>query len=131
MPTPGLLLLLMQIEETIALNFDLFSDGELEQLANTSRLIAMTAARTTRRYIRQTGAAHGVTNPSYKSYLAPVAREVVTVCDGITKECEQARYLCAKGALQQKANLEINHDKTRVEEYLKADVPDEVRKGRD
>jgi hypothetical protein len=39
--------------------------------------------------------------------------------DGIMEEAGQARYWYLKGALQQSANLEVDHDKTRVEEYLR------------
>ena len=113
--THGIVLLLMQLEETIALNFNVFSEAELGQLA-----IALTSLRTkaypkTIRFIGR-GQSNQVArrNPEY-SQIAP---EIVRICDGMAQQCSQARYWYLKGALQQNANLEINLDKTRVESYL-------------
>ena len=117
--TPGLIVLLMQIEETVALNFTLFSDTELEHLTTTLQHLRTAAHRRTSRFMRQRGTGRRLANLDYNSSLAPVAAEVVAVCDGIISECKQARYLYLKGALQQNANLEINHDQTRVEDYLR------------
>lgn len=117
-PTPGLIVLLMQMEETIALSFTLFSDTELEHLATALQHLRIACHRRTRRFIRQRGG-RSVANPDYNPSLAPAAAEVVAVCEGIISECKQARYWYIKGALQRNANLEVNHDKTRVEDYLR------------
>jgi hypothetical protein len=61
-----------------------------------------------------------VRNPEYDPRVAPIATQIVEDCGGIIEECRQARYWYLKGALQRNANVEVNHDKSRVEEYLKS-----------
>jgi len=118
--TQGLLLLLMQLGDTISLNFNLFSDQELEQLATVLTNLRTRAHRKTYKFSRPRGAVVNVLNSEYESAVAPVAAEIVAVCAGITEECKQARYWYLKGALQQSANLEINQDRARVEGFLKS-----------
>jgi hypothetical protein len=118
--TRGLILLLMQLEDAIALNFNLFSDAELELLATTLRHLRIATQPKTNKYIWQSGTTgqKRTINPQYNQKIAPIATAVVATCDGIVEECRQARYWYLKGALQQNANLEVNQDKTRVEAYL-------------
>lgn len=59
-------------------------------------------------------------NRNYDPKVAVAAAEVVTVCDGLVAECKQARYWYLKGALQRNANIEVNQDKTRVENELRS-----------
>jgi hypothetical protein len=116
----NLLFLLLQLEETIALNFSVFSDSELEGLATALVVLRTRAHEKSYQYSRPRGvpASARVPNPKYNPALAETAELVATVCDGLIEECQQARFWYLKGALQQKANVEINLDKSRVMEYL-------------
>ena len=119
--TAGLLSVLTRLEETIALNFNLFSDDELEQLATTLRgLRAKAYAKTYQSSRPRREGDPRTPNPEYDAWLAPIAKQIVAACDALVQQCQQARYWYLKGALQQNANLEINLDKTRVEGYLKS-----------
>lgn len=115
----GLLKVLTQLEETIALNFNLFSDDELEQLATTLRDILRRAREKNTKFLVARSGSSQVPNPNYDQRLAAVARQIAYICEGLVEECTQARYFYLKGALQQNANLEVNLDKTAVEGYLK------------
>lgn len=119
--TAGLVLLLMQLEETIALNFNLFSDAELEQLGSALSNLRTRTVRKTERFIGP-ARPHGQPrprNPEYSARVATYAGEIAQICNGIIQQCKQARYWYLKGALQQNANLEVNFDKTRVEGFLR------------
>jgi len=119
--TQGLLLMLRQLEETVALNFNLFSDEELDHLGATLKDMRARAHQKTYQFARlRSGTQPRVLNPEYSIFLAPIATEIVAICDGLVEECKQARYWYLKGALQQNANLEVNQDKTRVDGYLKS-----------
>jgi hypothetical protein len=97
--TLGLTAVLHQLEDTIALNFNLFSDEDLERLTTVLEEVRANAYRKT--YV-SIGARGGPTktNPDYDAKTAPTAKEIVSVCDGVIKECTQARYWYPKGALQ-------------------------------
>ena len=115
---PGLVLLLKQLQDTVALNFNVFSDEQLEELTSVLGGVRVAAERKT---YTSSGIRGGkmTPNPEYDAKAAPVAKEVVAACDCLMEECGQARYWYLKGALQQNANLEINQDKAKVEDYLK------------
>lgn len=112
--TKGLVVMLMQLEDGIALNFNIFSDGELEHLARTVSNLRAIAYPKSYQFGARRGSIQRARNPNFD----PDAREIVAICDGISEECRQARYFYLKGALQQNANLEINRDKRIVEQYL-------------
>jgi hypothetical protein len=109
-PTPGLTLLLMQLEEMIALNFTLFTEKEYEQLpiavANIKKITADLAKKPT----------PSITIDSNTRFH--VVREIPPLCDAIPEECRKARYLYVKGSLLPGMNLEINQDKTKVRTFL-------------
>jgi hypothetical protein len=117
LPTPSLAIMLMEMEEMIAHNFNLFSDTDLvavpKGLANLREIAE-----------RQTYSAQGwrgepvVENPHYKQGYQDIGKDIVTIIDAITEECRKARYFYLKGALQELPNLEIESDKLKVEEYL-------------
>jgi hypothetical protein len=118
MPTVSLVIMMMQIKETVALNWDLFSN---EQLGSIPRWLA-----TLRKIAdRQTHEARGrpggsmVRNPHYIRGYENEADQIVKSIDGIAKECEQARFWYLKGALQRTVNLEVESDKAKVEGFLK------------
>jgi len=113
-PTPGLLLLLMQLEEMISLNFNLFTDEEFKQLPVTFSNI--------QRAIGEMSGKHQPLRPPWTRQgnidLAQFAFAMEQLCEGIIKQCQKARYLYLKGSLLTGVNLEINQDKTSVEGYL-------------
>lgn len=116
-PTYGVVLLLRQLEETIALNFNLFTEKQLEQIPGALSNLRLASDRL--RY-PSSGKRGGVQvkNPHYIPGMEQEATAVVNSIDGIAKECVQAGYWYLKGGLQQIPNLEVNRDKTTVESYL-------------
>jgi hypothetical protein len=117
-PTLGLAIMLMQLEETIALNSTLFSSQELRKIPEWLAPLRETA------YL-QTHSAKGsigkmVPNPHYKSGREKEANQIVESIDGMTAECNQAIFFHLRGALQKTRNLEVESDKSKVEGYLKS-----------
>jgi hypothetical protein len=117
MPSASLAIMLNEIEEVIALNFNLFSDSELEAMPRSLTQLREIAER-------QTYSARGPRggpmkeNPHYKQGHSAVGEEIVKAIDGITEECRKGRYWYLKGALQELPNLEIESDKLKVEGFL-------------
>jgi hypothetical protein len=117
MPAASLVIMLLEIEEMIALNFNLFSDSELAAIPSNLAPLREIAER-------QTYSARGPMgrpmkkNPHYRDGFSAVGNETVTVIDGITEACRKARYWYLKGALQELPNLEIESDKLKVEGFL-------------
>lgn len=117
MPTYPLAIMTVQLEETIALNWDLFSNEELAEIPKWLASLRETADR-------QTYSARGprngpmVENPQYISGRERQANQIVKSIDGITKECQQARFWYLKGMLQRTVNLEVESDKAKVEGFL-------------
>jgi hypothetical protein len=110
-PSPGLTLLLIQIEEMIALNFTLFTDEEYAQLPAAIASIGKTVAELEKR----PSPTKGTTESNVIHY---VRREVPGFCDSVLEGCRKARYLYVKGSLLPGMNLEINQDKTAVRSFL-------------
>ncbi len=111
-------IMMMQLEETLALNFNLFSN---EQLAAIPLSLAPLREISYRQAHKKTGPSGGpfIANPHYSQGNESTARRIVRSIDGIVKECEQARYWYLKGALlQQTVNLEIESDRVKVEDFL-------------
>jgi hypothetical protein len=109
-PSPGLTLLLVQLEEMIALNFTLFTDEEYTQLG-----VAMeTIRRTITDFARQP-----LSGSSKESNTAHhVCREVPVLCHSVSEGCRKAKFLYLKGSLLPGVNLEINQDKNTVRTFL-------------
>jgi hypothetical protein len=116
-PTDGLALMLRQIEETIALNFDLFSKQQLKQIQQLMKPIREVAAL-------QTGRARGprsgmmTESPQYKPGCEYQANEVVSAIDGIVNECDQAIFFYVKGAPEKTRNPEVEGDRVEVVAFL-------------
>lgn len=117
LPTASLAIMLKQIEEMIALNFNLFSDNDLVSIPSDLSQLYKIAER-------QTYSARGprngpkVQNPHFMQGYTEIGNEIVESIKGITEECRKARYFYLKGALQELPNLEIESDKLRVEGFL-------------
>jgi hypothetical protein len=116
-PTQSMVIMLIQMEEMIALNFNLFSDAELAEMAAALAHLREIADR-------QTWASKGPRggqaqkNLHYRQGFDAQGSEIVRAIDGIASECQQARYWYLKGALEQTPNLEIDDDKLRVQNFL-------------
>lgn len=117
MPTASLAIMLKEIEEMIALNFNLFSDSELAVIPSGLDHLREIAER-------QTYSARGSRggpmkeNPHYRQGFSDVGNEIVAAIDGISEECRKARFWYLKGALQELPNLEIESDRLKVEGFL-------------
>lgn len=116
-PTYGVVILLKQLEETIALSFNLFTEKQLEQIPGALSNLRLASERLTYASSGKRGGVR-VKNPHYIAGMEQEATAVVNSIDGIAKECVQAGYWYLKGGLQQIPNLEVNRDKTTVESYL-------------
>ncbi len=119
MPTNSLAIMVMQLEETIALNWNWFTDEQLGKVAGWLDHLRTFASVQTWGQRRPRGKSGPVeANPSYVPGHEAEANQIVRSIDGITKECEQARYWYLKGSLLQTVNLEIESDKAKVEGFL-------------
>jgi hypothetical protein len=116
MPTVSLGIMLKEIEEIIALNFNLFSDSELASIPSDLARLREIAERQT--YSARTSGRGMKDNPYYKQGFSAAGNEIVAAIDGITEECRKARYWYLKGALQELPNLEIESDTLKVESFL-------------
>ena len=108
--SPGLTLLLVQIEEMIALNFTSFTDEEYAQLPKAIAAVRRTVADLDKR-----------PKPSStleSNVIYHVRKEAPGYCDSVVEGCRKARYLYLKGSLLPETNLEINQDKTSVRTFL-------------
>lgn len=118
MPTASLAIMLKEIEEMIALNFNLFSDTEVTSTPSGLAHLREIAERQTYSARRPGGGGPVETNPYYRQGFAEAGSEIVAAIDGIAKECKQARYWYLKGELQELPNLEVESDKLKVEGFL-------------
>jgi hypothetical protein len=120
MPTRSLAIMVMQLEETIALNWDLFSNEQLGKIPQWLAPLGEIAYRQTYSVRRPRGGASGATerNPYYIMGREQEANQIVKSIVGIAKECEQARFWYLKGRLQRTVNLEVESDKAKVEGFL-------------
>jgi hypothetical protein len=108
--SPGLTLMLMQLEEMIALNFTLFTDGEYTQLQKAIKEIRVALDD-----FRKQPRPHSTIE---SNTIYHVCREVPVLCDSVFEVCRKARFLYVKGSLLPGMNLEVNQDKETVRTFL-------------
>lgn len=114
--SPAMLILLLQLEDTIAFDFDLFSEQELADLETTVDLFASRGRQHPRRqYIGH----HTFPGGQGISNLETLWRELDEVCKSVIQECRKGQYLYLKGLLLEGVNLEVNQDKDTVVDFLK------------
>jgi hypothetical protein len=109
-PSPGLTLLLIQLEAMILLNFTLFTDDEYTQLPTA--IAGIQATTTALRELPHPA------NTIESNVRYHIVREIPELCESVLEKCRKARYLYIKGSLLQGMNLEVNQDKDRVRTYL-------------
>jgi hypothetical protein len=117
MPTASLAIMLKEIEDMVALNFNLFSDAQLTSMPSDLAPLRKLA------YLQTYSASAPIgkprkANPHYRPGYSEVGNEIVDAIDGITEECRKARFWYLKGALQDLPNLEIESDKLKIEDFL-------------
>jgi hypothetical protein len=116
-PTASLAMMVMELEEMVALNFNLFSDGQLESMPAELAPLWEIAERQTYS-VRAPRGKPPKQNPNYRPGYEVMGREIIRGIDGIKEECRKARYFYLKGALQELPNLEIESDRIKVEGFL-------------
>lgn len=109
-PSPGLTLLLLQLEEMIAFNFTLFTVEDYAQLRMEIGRLKKTIGALEK-------------EPSPRSAVKSntrhaVCREVPPLCESISEGCRKAEFLYLKGSLSRGMNLEVNQDKGSVRGFL-------------
>lgn len=104
--TPGLTLLLLQLEEMISLNFTLFTDAEHAIIPATIGVISAAVEK-----LKAEPSPSGTIASNTRFYIV---REIPELCASIREECRTARYLYVKGELLPRANAAINQDRNRV-----------------
>ncbi len=105
--SPGKALLLRHLEDTVALNFTIFTDTQYQKLELFAKqLYADSTLR-----LRQSRAARSVEESRLFLELAEAAT-------GLAEECRKARYLYLKCELLEGLNLEVNQDKDAVRSHL-------------
>jgi hypothetical protein len=117
-------LLFRQLEDTISLNFHVFSMAEIDQLSFACSSLAGIAAKELAGESKRAGGYSKIS--LYKDWpplatidVKSVYEEIVNAAGAIAEECRKAKYLHLKADLLEGVNLEINNDKTLVENYLK------------
>jgi len=109
--------LLRQVEEIVALNYTTFSSSEYETLSFAARFIASRESARVEEYRKQN--AQEVMWPGVGvEYTLRLCQEVQASASAIVEQCRKARYLYLRGSLLEGLNLEVNQDKTTVEEYI-------------
>lgn len=116
-PTIGIVTMLLEVEEMIALNFNLFSEQELDSMDEALQPLSEACTKIIN------GKSHrkrdGITFlPGYES-IEEYAKEVRRSTAGIEEQCRKAQYFYLKNnLLQETSNLEVEKDKTKVVSFL-------------
>jgi hypothetical protein len=108
--SPGLTLLLLQLEEMIALNFTCFADMEYTQIPTAIGWLESAVVE-----LKQKPKPADTIASNTLFYLV---REIPVLHKSILEECRSARYLYVKGSLLKGINLEVNQDKSSVQGFL-------------
>lgn len=116
-PTASLAIMIMELEEMVALNFNLFSDSQLQAMPKELATLRENSELQTYSSKAERGKPQ-IKNPHYKPGFEDMGRAVLAGIDGLTEECRKARYFYLKGALQELPNLEIESDKLKVIGFL-------------
>ena len=119
MPSAGLVMMLMELAEMIALNFTLFSESQMTALPNDLSYLFEIAERQTYS-ARGTRTGPMIDNPHYKQGYQDVGIEIVKIIIAIREQCRQASFFYLKGALQDSPNLEIENDRLKVIGFIES-----------
>jgi hypothetical protein len=116
-PTKGLALMMSQLEEMIALNFNIFSEAEYNLFPAWFGGIRHVADLQTHKARGDRGGKM-VENPHYKPGRERIGEQIVKSVDNLFGEMRQAEYYYLKGALLQIPNLEIDNDRVKIHSFI-------------
>jgi hypothetical protein len=108
--SPGLTLLLLQIEEMISLDFRLFTDQEYDALARA--ISAFPPA------LEELGAKGPIADRDQSNTRYHLLKELPPICVSIPELCRKAKFLRLKESMSGGANVEVNQDKAQVRVFL-------------
>jgi hypothetical protein len=117
-PSTPIAIMLRQIEEIIALNFNIFSSGDYDGIPERLAHLRRIGYQQTYWAAAEVPGEPPVTNLGYIDGLQAEGQLVVQSIDAIAAQCKQARYFYLKGALQETTNLEVENDKAKVVGFL-------------
>jgi hypothetical protein len=117
LPTRGIAIMLKQLEETIALNYDLFTERDLDEIPGLLENLRAVAGLQTYKTRGPRGGKQ-VPNLQYRAGFERIGREIIDAIDGIAEECRRAVFYYIRDGLQKRPNLEVESDKKTVENYL-------------
>ncbi|MGA2755434.1 MAG: hypothetical protein ABSE53_16885 [Terracidiphilus sp.] len=115
-PTTGMVIMFMELQEMISLNFNLFSDAEFVELSDALGELSNAIGKFT--WQRKRSGGRLIENPDYEEGYAEPAEAIMSHLVAIIEQCRKARFFYLKGALQKLPNLEIEADKKKVEGFL-------------
>jgi hypothetical protein len=120
-PTSAIVLLLMQIEEIVALNFDVLRPNEIKKVISWLEPLRKTAVNYSVKSSRKVGYGEKTTvNPHYRPGREREGSEIRTILSGISEECQQALYYCTKGAVERQGPLDAEGDKRKIVDYIES-----------
>ncbi len=118
-PSPGLVVLLLQLEDLIVLNHQIFSEADYERLAESVESLSATTQKVNQRLHAFGHHAEFERWDSYGFNAASTFNTIVGCCNRIIELCRKARFLHLERSLTENMNLEINQDKYVVEDFLR------------
>lgn len=107
-PSIGLVLMLLQLEEMVALNFNIFSEKHYCMFPSWLTSIREAANRQVNK------AVNGFPDPE----RTHIGKQIVRSVNNLLMQARQAEYYYLKGALRQTPNIEIDNDKTKVYSFI-------------
>jgi hypothetical protein len=120
MPNAALAVMMVQLEETISLNFDVFSQAELKAMPAALKHLWEIAYRQTYMAKRDPKTNTKIQNEHFKQGFMVEGTDVANAVQMFLRECEQADSWYVLGKLQRTPNLEIESDRTKVVSFLEA-----------
>lgn len=116
-PNANMVVMWRQLQEAVSLNFNIFSEAELQAMPDALKNLRELAERQTYTSKGPRGGT-AVKNEHFRQGFSAEGREIVSSIDVFLKLCSQAQYFYVKNAIQQKQNLEVEVDRKAVESYL-------------
>jgi hypothetical protein len=114
-PLPGIMALLLELENFVAYNWHILNDGELAILSQSVASLSRTATGV---YAEQNQLKTVWKLSGGNMHVSIAARDTKSACDRIVELCRKARYFVLRRDLLRGANLEVNQDKVAVESHL-------------